>query len=133
MARAASTELGGRCVMGSNGSPRTLVLDATIVATAMTLAVVLSAEAHDWYTELTSPSGEACCTSRDCQPADHRYDSISGRLEVRVAGMWVPVDRSALLSVPSPDGRAHVCWWRHWTIHKTMKPEVRCVILPGEV
>lgn len=97
------------------------------------LVPVGAAEAHDWYTELASPSGEACCTSRDCQPADHRYDPASGRLEVRVAGMWVPVERSALLPVPSPDGRAHVCWWRHWTIHKTMKPEIRCVILPGEV
>jgi hypothetical protein len=110
-----------------------LILCARLVASAGTLALTPPAEAHDWYTELASPSGEACCTRRDCEAADHRYDTVSGRLEVRVAGMWVPVDRGALLPVPSPDGRTHVCWWRHWTIDKRMKPEIRCVILPGEV
>jgi len=103
---------------------------------SLLLALLPSAgavEAHDWYTGLTSPAGEPCCSGRDCEPADHRYDRATGRLEVEIAGTWVPVDSRAVLSVPAPDGRAHVCWWRHWTISGSMTPEIRCVILPGDV
>lgn len=90
------------------------------------------AAAHDWLTGLTSPAGEPCCDGSDCPAVDHRYDAVSLRLEVLIEGAWVPVDPAALLSVPTPDGRAHACYGRSWLRNK-MTPVVRCVILPGEV
>lgn len=89
------------------------------------------AAAHDWYEGLTSPAGERCCNGRDCVPVGHRYASGSGRLEVEIDGRWVAVDPGALVAVPSPDGEAHACFWRHW-MARTLTPMIRCVVLPGE-
>ncbi len=79
------------------------------------------ASAHDWYTGLTSPGGDRCCTDRDCQAVDHRYDPETGRLEVGIEGLWVLVDPAKLVSVPSPDGSAHACYERNWMLRK-MRP-----------
>ncbi len=91
-----------------------------------------AAEAHDWYSGLRSPSGDRCCTDRDCQRVDHRYNPETRRLELGIEGVWVPVDPAKLVAVPSADGAAHACFERHWMLRK-MTPVVRCVILPGEV
>ena len=91
------------------------------------------ASAHDWYSDLWSPSGERCCTSRDCRPVDHRYDRETGRLELGIEGVWVPVDPDKLVSIPSTDGSAHACYKRRWSEEgKKIAPLIRCVILPGE-
>ena len=92
-----------------------------------------AADAHDWYSGLASPAtGEPCCSDRDCQAVGHRYGPEGHGLEVEIEGAWVPVAPGTLLSIPSPDGRAHACFWRHWTLDRRMVPEIRCVILPGE-
>jgi hypothetical protein len=98
----------------------------TLAAAAAPLA------AHDWYTGLSSPAGDRCCTNRDCLPVAHRYDRETHRLQVRLEGAWWPVATAALLSVPSPDGMAHACFERRW-LRGRMTPVIRCIILPGEV
>ena len=30
--------------------------------------------AHDWYSGLVSPTGQRCCSGRDCVPVAHRYN-----------------------------------------------------------
>ena len=99
---------------------------------ACCLAGLAPASAHDWYTGLTSPTGETCCNGRDCQAVDERYDPQTQRHEIGIEGVWVPVDPAKLLSVPSPDGFPHACFERVW-IGRQMTPIVRCIILPGEV
>jgi hypothetical protein len=79
-----------------------------------------TASAHDWYTGLTSPTGERCCNGQ------------SRQLELGIGGNWYPIESSKLLSVPSPDGQAHTCFERHWR-ERRMTPMFRCIILPGEV
>lgn len=90
------------------------------------------AVAHDWYSGLTSPTGERCCTGHDCQAVDQRYNPATHRLEIGIEGAWVPVDSAKLVTMPSPDGSAHACYSREW-LKRKMTPVVRCVILPGEV
>ena len=59
-------------------------------------------------------------------------DGVGGRLELGIGGVWVPLDPATLLTIPSPDGRAHACFEWRWML-RDMTPVVRCVILPGEV
>ncbi len=107
------------------------IAKAWAAAALAACAAVGPAAAHDWYQDLKAPSGERCCDGRDCVPVGHRNDPGSGRLEVEIDGRWVPVDPASLVAVPSPDGEAHACFWRHW-MARTMTPMIRCVILPGE-
>lgn len=88
--------------------------------------------AHDWYTGLESPAGERCCSDRDCVPVAHRYVSATQRVEVRIDGVWWPVENATLVALPSPDGMAHACFARLW-MNRQMTPVIRCIILPGEV
>lgn len=103
---------------------RRLVLAACLLAAP--------ANGHDWYWGLKSPGGESCCTERDCQPVDHRYNRETGRLEVGIEGVWVMVDPDKVVQTPPTDGSAHACFERHWMLKK-MTPLIRCIILPGEV
>lgn len=89
-----------------------------------------SAAAHDWYTELSSPQGEACCNDLDCEPVPMRHNSETSTLELELGGLWIPVDWSKVLDRPSPDGAAHTCWWRSWYARK-LTPMIRCIILPS--
>lgn len=95
------------------------------------LAVLLSApaSAHDWYTDLVSPTGQSCCNGQDCEPAKIRQNATTGLEEVEVGGVWVPIDVAKVLPVPSPDGNAHVCWWRSW-VGGQLFPLIRCIVLP---
>src|SRR5580765_687919 len=90
----------------------------------------VAAQAHDWYTTLKSPAGEPCCDERDCQPVEYRQDGQHVEGEVLVGGNWLPVDWKHVVTVPSPDGRAHVCWWPDWVDGRPI-PQIRCIILPG--
>lgn len=102
-----------------------------LAVSAGLLVVASPAAGHDWYVGLVSPAGERCCSDRDCQPVDHRYDARTGALEVAVEEVWVQVDPRAVLPTASPDGDAHACFWRWWMVRK-MTPMIRCVILPGD-
>lgn len=95
--------------------------------------VTSTSSAHDWFSDLKSPSGDRCCTDRDCEYADHRYNPQSRRLEVGIEGMWLPVDPNTIVQTPSADGNAYACYQRRWFRGTKMPPLVRCVILPGEV
>lgn len=86
--------------------------------------------AHDWYSGLKSPAGERCCNEQDCEPVGHRYNRATGRLELDIQGVWVPIDTAKLVPALSPDGLAHACFDHHWMLKRS--PVVRCIILPGD-
>jgi hypothetical protein len=105
-----------------------------IIIFIVTLCVgVSTASGHDWFEALKSPTGTRCCTDRDCEHADHRYNPQSHRLEIGIEGMWLPVDPNTIVQTPSADGKAYACYERRWLQGMKMPPLVRCVILPGEV
>ena len=103
----------------------------SLLLAALCATAPAPAAGHDWYGGLRSPGGNRCCTGRDCRPVDHRYNPATGRLELRIDGVWVPLDPATLLAVPSPDGAVHACFEWRW-MPRDMIPVVRCVILPGE-
>lgn len=103
-----------------------------------TLAVALclllptsAAVAHDWYSNLVSPTGQSCCSNKDCRPVDSRYNPESRRLELGIDGTWTPIDTSKIIPVPSADGGTHACFAKIWRENK-MIPHFYCIILPGE-
>jgi hypothetical protein len=99
----------------------------------MLFAGMSAASGHDWFEALKSPTGERCCTERDCRPADHRYNPQSHRLEIGIEGMWLGVDPATIVTTPSADGKAYACYEYRWALGQKLPPLVRCVILPGEV
>ena len=105
-----------------------LLLGWGLVAAAGWCAAAPAAGAHDWYVSLTSPAGERCCFARDCQGVALRRDAVGG-IEVAIEGRWVPVDASALLAAPTPDGGAHACY-RRLLVFGVEILRIRCVILP---
>ena len=56
------------------------------------LTVLTSPKAHDWYSTLRSPDGQACCTGHDCERAELRENSETQQLELNLGSVWVPVD-----------------------------------------
>jgi hypothetical protein len=90
------------------------------------------APAHDWYTGLTTPTGQSCCHQGDCQPVGHRYTPGRGH-EIEIEGSWVRVDPKTILPTASPDGLTHACFSRYWWVDPPSKVylSVRCVILGG--
>ena len=103
---------------------RLLVLTVMLVAAAAPSL----ARAHDWYTELRSPSGVECCGGRDCRPVPYRLNPDTGQEEIEAIEAWRPVERDKVLPFPSPDGGAHACWDDPWG---GRKPAFRCIVLPG--
>jgi hypothetical protein len=93
------------------------------------LVAAAPAQAHDWYTGLMNRQGVSCCNDRDCHPVDSCRLS-SGAEGIHVLGMCRPIPWDLVLSVPSPDGRHHACWW---TFNGPYGPEprFRCIILAG--
>jgi hypothetical protein len=81
------------------------------------------AEMHSAYEHWKDRNGYGCCDDRDCRPV--RANVVGdGRWSVWIDGRWLPVPPDAVLRIPSPDGRSHVC----------MAPgavEPRCFV-PGE-
>ena len=126
------------------------------VLMAVVGAIVLvggGADAHDWYSDLRTSSGQPCCGGQDCRPmkqgevmttGDNLYlwaplesrqtlgpevglnqsGSPDERDEkAKIAHGWIIVDPSAILPVHSPDGRIHACWWASLGVWG-------CVIMP---
>jgi hypothetical protein len=91
------------------------------------LASAAPAGAHDWYSDLRDSKGALCCNARDCHPVGQcvRPDRTEGLV---IGGECRPIPWDKVLGVASPDGGAHACWGR-----VRGRPNVRCVILPGEV
>lgn len=77
-----------------------------------------TADAHDWYTPLANPSGQACCGATDCMPREARVHD--GIFQMKVNGVWYSVPKSNILPIESPDGQTHGCFWGG---------EIRCVIM----
>jgi hypothetical protein len=86
-----------------------MLKSALLTATLVTLANPI--HAHDWFSELHSPLGQSCCGENDCRPVESRYNVQSGQLELRLDGMWVPIDhRKVVREQFSPDGKYYACW-----------------------
>jgi hypothetical protein len=102
----------------------------SIAAFALSFLLVGSARGHSWYTGLKSPLGGACCGNRDCGPVSPGLvrrepdESIS----IWHAGKWYTVTPDNLVSLASPDGRVHACFWKPAGGPMRMI----CVFLPGE-
>ena len=107
------------------------MLARSLAAALCLVSWASTADAHDWYSNLVSPSGEPCCDGRDCRPVESRYNPQSRRLELGIDGVWAPVDPGKVLPIPSADGNAHACFARLWRKGE-MTPLFRCIILPGE-
>ena len=100
----------------------------------LALAVVLTlasgmATAHSWYEDLVDPYGRVCCERRDCHPVAmcRTREGVPG---VQIGQRCIEIPWNRVLTTPSPDGRAHACWYH---IAGEPTPDIRCVILPGEV
>lgn len=81
------------------------------------------AELHPTYKDWKTGTGYGCCDDRDCRPT-RAYVDEQGRWRAMADGSWVIVPPDAVLKMPSPDGRSHIC----------MTPgamEPRCFV-PGE-
>jgi hypothetical protein len=90
-----------------------------------------AAEAHDWYEALRAPDGSACCNGHDCERVSVRTNDETGDQELLLGESWTKVDWAKVLPDPSPDSKAHACWWRSWEGNDRMTPVVRCIIMPG--
>lgn len=81
------------------------------------------AEHHADYRQWQDRRGYGCCDDQDCRPTRAYVDEY-GRWRAMVDGGWMVVPPDAVLPIPSPDGRSHVC-------HTPGAREPRCFV-PGE-
>ena len=87
---------------------------ATLFAAVLAFGAVvnvflpLKARAHDIYMDWKTRSGVSCCHDKDCAPAVTWTDN-EGRVFVRQNGQTYFVPETAILPIPSPDGRSHAC------------------------
>ena len=65
------------------------------------------AEMHEHYNMWIDNRGFGCCDNRDCRPV--HADATPEGWRVWIDGQWVRVPPDAVLHIPSPDGRSHVC------------------------
>jgi hypothetical protein len=63
---------------------------------------------HPVYKGWTTPQGGSCCNDSDCRPTRAFVDEL-GRWRAFDGRKWVVVPPDALLRIPSPDGRSHLC------------------------
>jgi hypothetical protein len=87
-----------------------LSLVALVVVLVATAASALTAESHEWYTGLRSPSGAPCCNERDCRSVANRINRDTGREEIQANGAWYPIEYDKELPFSSPDGGYHAFW-----------------------
>lgn len=80
-------------------------------------------EQHADYLQWKDRRGYGCCDNRDCRPT-RAYVDEAGRWRALADGVWLVVPPDAVLAIPSPDGRSHVC-------HTPGALEPRCFV-PGE-
>ena len=79
--------------------------------TATVLILTSPSLAHDWFSELRSPTGQKCCGQNDCPPVQSRYNAKSGQIELQLDPMWVPIDyKKVVRDQFSPDGKYYSCW-----------------------
>ena len=103
-----------------------LSLVALVVVLVATAAAAVTAESHEWYTGLRSPSGAPCCNELDCRPVAYRVNRDTGREEIQANEAWYPVEYDKVLPFSSPDGGYHACW-----SNAAGRPDFRCIMLPG--
>ena len=117
------------------------VRNVAMATTFTFIAAISNVTGHDWYTVLKAEDGSSCCSIKDCQPVEHRYNGIKG-LEIQIGEVWFAVNLATVLPISSPDNSAHACYYYGSTqsIDKYNKnylnwyvkgPVIRCVILPG--
>lgn len=84
--------------------------DILLAAAAVLIAgaCISIARAHEPYSAWKDRLGYSCCSERDCRPVRADMDD-AGRWRVYVNGRWVNVPTEAVLPIPSPDRRSHVC------------------------
>ena len=105
-------------------------LRAAALAIALVGSATASASGHSWYTGLKSPLGGACCGDRDCAPVPPGLvrREPDQTFSIWHAGGWYAVTPDNLVSLASPDGRVHACFWKPAGGPMRMV----CVFLPGE-
>ena len=82
---------------------------ATVVGTAAGVrAQDGHAQMHHEYLKWKDGRGYSCCDERDCRPT-RAYIDEAGRWRAMVDGVYLVVPPDAVLRIPSPDGRSHVC------------------------
>ena len=91
------------------------------------LVIATPAHAHDWYTGLRDARGRSCCADRDCHAVGLCILPTRNQGLV-IEGACRSIPKGKVLGTVSPDGNAHACW-----DHVAGRPQVRCVILPGDV
>lgn len=90
----------------TSGTLTVITLVAAIVAVAA--AMISKARAHDPYNSWQDRNGFSCCNDQDCGPT-RAHKNEDGLWHALVNGRWIPIPPDAVLSIPSPDGRSHVC------------------------
>lgn len=100
-----------------------VLLAGGIALAGWLMTVPWPALAHDPYTGWKDRRGYGCCDNTDCRPT-RAYVDEAGRWRAMVDGEWMVVPPDAVLQIPSPDGRSHVC-------HTPGALEPRCFV-PGE-
>lgn len=99
------------------------VLMVAFIATGGTRAWAHEHEGVN-YGDWKSSNGVSCCNDSDCQPTRASMDE-NGNWVALFQGRKVIVPKEKVLSIPSPDGRSHIC----------MSPEAvypYCFV-PGEI
>jgi hypothetical protein len=77
-----------------------------------TFATAPKARAHDHegvsYGDWRQSNGNSCCNDADCQPATATMNE-NGSWIAFFKGRAVIIPKDKVLSIPSPDGRSHIC------------------------
>lgn len=85
------------------------VLIIAVLVGLLALMWSLTVRAHEPYGSWRIPTtGGSCCNNEDCRPTRARQDD-EGHWEAWDGWRWLRVPPMAVLSIPSPDGRSHLC------------------------
>ena len=103
-----------------------MIRPSLVLLPLLMLASAAPTRAHDWYSGLRDAQGRSCCSDQDCRPVDLCVlpDRKEGLL---IEGTCRPMPWDKVLGVASPDGAAHAYW-----TYLNGRPDLRCVVLPGE-
>jgi hypothetical protein len=90
-----------------------MVAVAGMIALAMIVfATTPKVRAHDHegvsYGDWKQSNGVSCCNDNDCQPATATMNE-NGSWIAFFKGRSVVIPKDKVLSIPSPDGRSHIC------------------------
>ena len=87
------------------------------------------AEHHDWYQKLQRPNGAGSCCSKltpegdgDCRPV-RAYLHDDGQWRAVVGGSLVRIPPSTILEGTAPDGNAHLCMSKAFTVYCFSVPQ----------